>query len=119
MHQDAHEFLNYLLNRVMEDMEEDGRKLGSGANGTGKSGEDCEYAFLVMVFFLSPSSSVKLHRYALYAARGLYLDRTSHGVPLDYRPSTVRGCPHERDALSDLRDCVLARRVVHRPLDRH
>ncbi len=42
MHQDAHEFLNYLLNRVMEDMEEDGRRHGSAANGTSKSVEDCE-----------------------------------------------------------------------------
>ncbi len=41
MHQDAHEFLNYLLNRVMEDMEEDGRRHGSAGNGT-KSVEDCE-----------------------------------------------------------------------------
>ncbi|KAI0696858.1 hypothetical protein C8T65DRAFT_663016 [Cerioporus squamosus] len=40
MHQDAHEFLNYLLNRVMEDMEEDGRKHGPAANSTGKSVED-------------------------------------------------------------------------------
>ncbi|TFK87742.1 cysteine proteinase [Polyporus arcularius HHB13444] len=39
MHQDAHEFLNYLLNRVMEDMEEDGRRHGSAGNGT-KSVED-------------------------------------------------------------------------------
>ena len=45
-HQDAHEFLNYLLNRIMEDMEEDGRKLGSTANGVEKSGEDREYFFI-------------------------------------------------------------------------
>lgn len=42
MHQDAHEFLNYLLNRVVEDIEEDGRRQPT-ANGAGKSGEDCEY----------------------------------------------------------------------------
>ncbi|RPD54471.1 cysteine proteinase [Lentinus tigrinus ALCF2SS1-7] len=48
MHQDAHEFLNYLLNRVMEDMEEDGRKLESAANGTGKSGEDLSNSFATL-----------------------------------------------------------------------
>ncbi|KAI0370144.1 cysteine proteinase [Pilatotrama ljubarskyi] len=40
-HQDAHEFLNFLLNRIMEEMEDDRRRLGgAGANGVGPSGED-------------------------------------------------------------------------------
>ncbi|KAI0756027.1 hypothetical protein C8Q80DRAFT_1068642, partial [Daedaleopsis nitida] len=39
-HQDAHEFLNFLLNKIMEDMEDDGRKVGANGNGVGKSGED-------------------------------------------------------------------------------
>ena len=41
-HQDAHEFLNFLLNKIMEEMEEHGRRLGTGTNGVGKSGEDRE-----------------------------------------------------------------------------
>ncbi|KAL1950870.1 hypothetical protein VTO73DRAFT_19 [Trametes versicolor] len=40
MHQDAHEFLNFLLNKIMEEMEDERRRLGSGANGVGPSGED-------------------------------------------------------------------------------
>ncbi|KAI0640333.1 hypothetical protein C8Q77DRAFT_1086021 [Trametes polyzona] len=40
MHQDAHEFLNFLLNKIMEEMEDDRRRLGSAANGVGPSGED-------------------------------------------------------------------------------
>ncbi|KAI0756042.1 hypothetical protein C8Q80DRAFT_1223021, partial [Daedaleopsis nitida] len=31
-HQDAHEFLNFLLNKIMEDMEDDGRKVGANGN---------------------------------------------------------------------------------------
>jgi len=41
MHQDAHEFLNYLLNRIVEEIEEEKKQLQNGANG-----EDCEYIFL-------------------------------------------------------------------------
>ena len=44
MHQDAHEFLNYLLNQIMEEMEEMGReeerKRAEGKEKSG-SGEDC------------------------------------------------------------------------------
>ncbi|OCH90042.1 cysteine proteinase [Obba rivulosa] len=39
MHQDAHEFLNFLLNRIVEEMEDD-RKHGNGHNGKAPSGED-------------------------------------------------------------------------------
>lgn len=38
MHQDAHEFLNYLLNKIVEEIEEE-RKIT--LNGTAL-GEDCE-----------------------------------------------------------------------------
>jgi ubiquitin carboxyl-terminal hydrolase 9/13 len=38
-HQDAHEFLNFLLNRIVEEMMED-RKHHQGAT---PPGEDCEY----------------------------------------------------------------------------
>ena len=41
-HQDAHEFLNFLLNKIMEEMEEDERKQHSNGNGIVKLGEDCE-----------------------------------------------------------------------------
>jgi hypothetical protein len=41
-HQDAHEFLNFLLNRIVEEMLED-RKHQQGIS---PSGEDCEYLFL-------------------------------------------------------------------------
>ncbi|KAI0674021.1 hypothetical protein C8Q78DRAFT_1076965 [Trametes maxima] len=55
MHQDAHEFLNFLLNRIMEEMEDDRRRVGNGhghgqghgnttgntnGNGAAPSGED-------------------------------------------------------------------------------
>lgn len=36
MHQDAHEFLNYLLNKVAEDLSEEEKNLSSGS-----SREDC------------------------------------------------------------------------------
>lgn len=41
MHQDAHEFLNYLLNQIVEEMDEDRRRLQNG-NGSpnGAPGED-------------------------------------------------------------------------------
>ncbi|OSD01095.1 cysteine proteinase [Trametes coccinea BRFM310] len=39
-HQDAHEFLNFLLNKIMEEMEDDRRRLGSIPNGAPPSGED-------------------------------------------------------------------------------
>ncbi|KIP05525.1 hypothetical protein PHLGIDRAFT_128834 [Phlebiopsis gigantea 11061_1 CR5-6] len=41
MHQDAHEFLNYLLNQIVEEMDEDRKKLQNG-NGSpnGMPGED-------------------------------------------------------------------------------
>lgn len=42
MHQDAHEFLNYLLNRVAEDLEEEDKTRSRGS-----SGEDCACAFLL------------------------------------------------------------------------
>jgi ubiquitin C-terminal hydrolase len=54
MHQDAHEFLNYLINRVVEDLEEED-KLGrkereqkekqSRASTSDGPGEDCEFFF--------------------------------------------------------------------------
>lgn len=43
MHQDAHEFLNFLLNRIVEEMEDDrrnGLKLNGNTNGPSLSGED-------------------------------------------------------------------------------
>ncbi|EJF67507.1 cysteine proteinase [Dichomitus squalens LYAD-421 SS1] len=56
-HQDAHEFLNYLLNRIMEDMEDDGRKLGSNANGVEKSGEDLSTSIATLSTQPAPSTS--------------------------------------------------------------
>ena len=48
MHQDAHEFLNYLLNQIVEEMEEDKRKAldvqtNGHANGEAHT-EDCASA---------------------------------------------------------------------------
>lgn len=48
MHQDAHEFLNFLLNQIVEEMDDDRKKLQNG-NGTppnGTPGEDCASYFL-------------------------------------------------------------------------
>jgi hypothetical protein len=41
MHQDAHEFLNYLLNKIVEEIEED-RKAAENGTATPPVGEDCE-----------------------------------------------------------------------------
>jgi len=38
MHQDAHEFLNYLLNQIVTEIEEEKKRAQNGLNG-----EDCEY----------------------------------------------------------------------------
>ena len=46
MHQDAHEFLNYLLNQIVEEIDEDRKRAYANGNGNGigagHSGEDCE-----------------------------------------------------------------------------
>lgn len=39
MHQDAHEFLNYLLNQIVEEIEEQRKHEQAGT----PSGEDCEF----------------------------------------------------------------------------
>ncbi|KAI0714523.1 hypothetical protein C8Q76DRAFT_692631 [Earliella scabrosa] len=57
MHQDAHEFLNYLLNKIMEDMEDDGRKGNSTANGAGKSGEDLSTSIATLSTLPAASTS--------------------------------------------------------------
>lgn len=43
MHQDAHEFLIYLLNKIAEDLEEEARNTRSGSS----SGEDREFRLLI------------------------------------------------------------------------
>lgn len=43
MHQDAHEFFNYLLNKIVEEVEENRKALGTG------SAEDCEFITLARV----------------------------------------------------------------------
>lgn len=58
MHQDAHEFLNHLLNMIVEEIEEE-RKSAQGTS----PGEDCEFAFFsrdsfVLIRFTTVSSSV-------------------------------------------------------------
>jgi ubiquitin carboxyl-terminal hydrolase 9/13 len=60
-HQDAHEFLNFLLNRIVEEMVED-RKHQQG--GT-PSGEDCKYhsrIYQLLVTNNHPVNSVCFHR---------------------------------------------------------
>ena len=39
MHQDAHEFLNYLLNQIVEEMEEDRKKGQNGPSLVGVNGQ--------------------------------------------------------------------------------
>jgi ubiquitin carboxyl-terminal hydrolase 9/13 len=41
MHQDAHEFLNYLLNKIVEEIEED-RKAAENGTVTPPVGDECE-----------------------------------------------------------------------------
>ena len=43
MHQDAHEFLNYLLNQIVEEIDED-RKKEAGNGSTSPSGDDRKYS---------------------------------------------------------------------------
>lgn len=49
MHQDAHEFLNFLLNKIVEDLSGEGYAGVMLGNGHGK--EDCEFRspFLVVL----------------------------------------------------------------------
>lgn len=47
MHQDAHEFLNYLLNKIVEEIEEE-KKVQMAATS---SGDDCEYRCNIECFF--------------------------------------------------------------------
>ncbi|KAI0352195.1 cysteine proteinase [Trametes cingulata] len=56
-HQDAHEFLNFLLNRIMEEMEDDRRRLGAGANGVGPSGEDLSNSIATLSTTNPPAST--------------------------------------------------------------
>jgi hypothetical protein len=44
MHQDAHEFLNYLLNKIVEEIEED-RKSAENGTATPPAGDDCESVY--------------------------------------------------------------------------
>lgn len=41
MHQDAHEFLNFLLNKIVEEIEED-KKQAQNVNG-----DDCEWLYVI------------------------------------------------------------------------
>lgn len=54
-HQDAHEFLNYLLNKVAEEIEEE-RKYQSRSS----SGEDC--AFIILIFDCELTSNLKVSK---------------------------------------------------------
>ena len=42
MHQDAHEFLNYLLNKIVEEIEED-KKKAQNVNG-----DDCGWLHVIL-----------------------------------------------------------------------
>ncbi|KAH9854508.1 hypothetical protein C2E23DRAFT_76302 [Lenzites betulinus] len=57
MHQDAHEFLNFLLNRIMEEMEDDRRRLGSAPNGVAPSGDDLSNSIATLSTVPAPSTS--------------------------------------------------------------
>jgi len=46
MHQDAHEFLNYLLNKIVEEVEEEKKLQQNGM----PSGDDCEYSLNINHF---------------------------------------------------------------------
>ncbi|KAI0829120.1 hypothetical protein BC628DRAFT_1200738 [Trametes gibbosa] len=60
MHQDAHEFLNFLLNRIMEEMEDDRRRLGSAPNGVARSGEDLSNSIATLSTVPVPSTSTAI-----------------------------------------------------------
>lgn len=59
MHQDAHEFLNYLLNRIVEEIEEDRKSTESGT-ATPQLGEDCESALCCVITLRSQRLPVSL-----------------------------------------------------------
>ena len=101
MHQDAHEFLNYLLNKVVEEVEEERRRQPAGTPIPAEDRECC----------LPPSScvadrpfSVKLDRHSCFATdhplHHVHINlSTSRGNP---RSQALRGHPDQRDALSDM-----------------
>ncbi|PIL31043.1 hypothetical protein GSI_05739 [Ganoderma sinense ZZ0214-1] len=57
MHQDAHEFLNYVLNQIIEEMEVDGQKSAHHPNGVEKSGEDLSTSIATLSTQPAPSTS--------------------------------------------------------------
>lgn len=47
MHQDAHEFLNYLLNQIVEEIENERKNILNGVNGEDSAFFLMEYLFLL------------------------------------------------------------------------
>lgn len=47
MHQDAHEFLNYLLNQIVEEIENERKNILNGVNGEDSGFFAMEYLFLL------------------------------------------------------------------------
>ncbi len=105
-HQDAHEFLNYVLNQIIEEMEADGQKPASQpTNGAERAaGEDRECCVSVLVrrsrthahahshvavvgWYCTRIRSEHVNRDAVDAARGVHV--AGHAVPLDDRAPPV------------------------------
>lgn len=99
MHQDAHEFLNYMLNKIVE---EELQRTHPDANG------DCTClsanGFGVCNSFSIPSIKLHFHTLFLRSSDGhdLKFGRTLTRTRVLHCPQTLRGSAHERDALFDL-----------------
>ena len=50
MHQDAHEFLNYLLNQIVEEIENEKKNILNGVNGEDSTFIPMEYIFLLTLY---------------------------------------------------------------------
>ncbi|KAF7791107.1 hypothetical protein EIP86_002068 [Pleurotus ostreatoroseus] len=62
MHQDAHEFLNYLLNQIVEEIDEDRKKANGHGNGSAHTNPSGEERALVLPFDVDPLNTTLVHR---------------------------------------------------------
>lgn len=128
MHQDAHEFLNYLLNQIVEEMDEDRKKTQNGSPQVGLNGHavgngiehmngsaamtpsredrECSSSSSIGAGILT-FHSVQFGRFAInHSRRSTLLDgilgSVSLRTELDARPPPVRRYAHKRDEVPNV-----------------
>ncbi|KAI0962643.1 hypothetical protein AcV7_001441 [Taiwanofungus camphoratus] len=84
MHQDAHEFLNFLLNRIVEEMEDDrrnGLKLNGNTNGPSLSGEDLSTSIATLSSTAAnPTSTASVSTTHPFSFHTTFIHRLFEGV---------------------------------------